>query len=173
MTSQIPGAGSDTLALPFLFDAVLQPHRSLSPPGFVVLMVAVSLICFVAGAVFVIAGAWPVMGFFGLDVLLIYVAFRVNYGAARRYETVRLTEDTLVVERVTPSGQRQTWRFQPYWLRVSMDDPPRHDSKIVLSSHGRSLVIGAFLSPSERLEFAQALRGALDKLRRPTSSASA
>jgi uncharacterized membrane protein len=173
MTSPIPGAGSHGPPPPFLFDAVLQPHRSLSPAGFAILMAAVSLICFVAGAVFVIAGAWPVMGFFGLDVLLIYIAFRVNYGAARRYETVRLTEETLVVERVTPNGQRQTWRFQPYWLRVAMDDPPRHDSKIVLSSHGRSLVIGAFLSPSERLEFAQALRGALDRLRQPAPSAPA
>jgi uncharacterized membrane protein len=173
MASQIPGAGSERKALPFLFDAVLQPHRSLGRAGFVVLMVAISVICFAAGTVFAVAGAWPVMGFFGLDLLLIYLAFRANYGAARRYETVRLTEQTLVVERVAPGGQRQTWQFQPYWLRVSMDDPPRHDSKIVLSSHGRSLVIGAFLSPAERLEFAQALRGALDKLRQPMPPARA
>jgi uncharacterized membrane protein len=170
MSSAIPDAGAQKSPR-LIFDAILQPHRSLSPHGFVVLMLAISLICFTAGAVFMIAGAYPVMGFFGLDVLLIYVAFRVNYIAARRYETVRLTEEALVVERVTPNGKRQTWQFQPYWLRVSIDDPPRPDSKLTLSSHGRSLAIGAFLTPGERLEFAQALKGALDKLRSPASSA--
>jgi uncharacterized membrane protein len=168
MSSSVPEAGPEK-APRLVFDAVLQPHRSLSPHGFVVLMLGISLICFTAGAVFMIAGAWPVMGFFGLDVLLIYIAFRVNYIAARRYETVRLTEETLVVERVTPNGKRQTWQFQPYWLRISMDDPPRPDSQLMLTSHGRSIAIGAFLTPGERLEFAQALRGALDKLRGPAS----
>jgi len=113
----------------------------------------------------VMMGAWPVTGFFGLDVLLIYLAFRINYRRARMFETVSLTPDALTVERVNHRGRRQTWRFQPYWLRVSMDDPPQHDSALILSSHGRSLVIGAFLSPEERLDFARALRHALDRLR--------
>jgi len=170
MSSTIPNGGPEK-APPPVFDAILQPHCSLSPRGFIVLMAAIGLISFTAGAAFIIAGAWPVMGFFGLDVLLVYLAFRVNYVAARRYETVQLTEDALVVERVTPNGARHTWKFQPYWLRVSMDDPPRYDSKLMLTSHGRSLVIGAFLSPDERLAFAQALRDALDKLRSPASPA--
>lgn len=171
MSSTIPNVGSEKAPRPLVFDAILHPHRSLGPHGFIVLMVAIGLISFTAGTVFMLAGAWPVMGFFGLDVLLIYLAFRVNYVAARRYETVRLTEDALVIERVTPNGARHTWKFQPYWLRVSMDDPPRHDSKLMLTSHGRSLVIGTFLSPDERLEFAQALKNALDKLRSPAPAA--
>jgi uncharacterized membrane protein len=170
MNSPIPSAGPEKAPRPFVFDAVLHPHCSLGPRGFLALMVGIGLISFVAGMAFVLAGAWPVMGFFGLDVLLVYLAFRVNYVAARRYETVRLSVDTLVVERVAPDGTRREWQFQPYWLRVSMDDPPRHDSKLTLTSHGRSLVIGAFLSPDERLEFAQALRGALDKLRGPAAA---
>lgn len=171
MNSPIPNAGPEKAPRPLVFDAVLQPHRSLGPRGFLALMAGVGLVSFAAGMAFVLAGAWPVMGFFGLDVLLVFLAFRFNYIAARRYETVRLTADSLVVEHVAPDGTRREWKFQPYWLRVSMDDPPRHDSKLILTSHGRSLVIGAFLSPDERLEFAQALRDALDKLRSPAASA--
>ena len=94
-----------------LFDAVLHPHRSLSPSGFVILMVAVSLVCFAAGVAFALIGAWPVFGFFGLDVLLIYFAFRINYRWGRMYETVVLTEDTLTVERGQPRRAHQSLAF--------------------------------------------------------------
>jgi uncharacterized membrane protein len=148
-----------------LFDAVLTPHRSLSPGGFWLLMALVSGVSFVSGMYFVLKGAWPVTGYFGLDVLLIYLAFKASYRSARLHETVRLTEDALVVERVSPSGRRASWTFQPYWLRVEMDDPPEHASQLTLTSHGRSLVIGAFLSPAERSELAAALRNALERSR--------
>ena len=143
------------------FDAVLVPHRSLSPGGFWLLMALISGVSFVSGMYFVLKGAWPVTGYFGLDVLLIYLAFRASYRSARLHETVKLTEDALVVERVSPSGRRARWTFQPYWLRVEMDDPPEHASRLTLASHGRSLVIGAFLSPDERFEVAKALKDAL------------
>ncbi len=157
---------------PALFDAVLEPHRSLSRSGFLTLMAVVVVVSFAAGIAFALMGAWPVFGFFGLDAALIYIAFRVNYRSARMYETVRLTEDTLTVVRVDASGQVRRWSFQPYWLRVNIDDPPRRDSKLMLSSHGKSLAIGSFLAPHERLDFARALETALHKLREPAPTAS-
>lgn len=148
-----------------VFDAVLEPHASLAPRGFLALMAAISLISFAAGAAFIAIGAWPVFGFFGLDALLLYFAFRLSYRRARRYETLRLTETALTVERVKPDGARESFDFQPYWLRVVMDDPPRHDSALVLTSHGRSLIVGSFLAPAERLEVARALNAALDRVK--------
>lgn len=146
-----------------LFDAVLQPHTSLGRQGFLLLMSAVCAVCFVGGAVFLVAGAWPVTGFFGLDAALIYVAFRANYRWARTRETLRLTEDALVVERVDPAGKVERWRFQPGWLRI---DAP-NDGSLVLSSHGRRLTIGAFLTPDERTDLARALGEALARCRLP------
>ena len=90
---------------PALFEAILQPHRSLSPKGFIILMAAITAVSFVAGGAFVLLGAWPVFGFFGLDVLLIYFAFRINYHSARIYESIRLTESALTVVRMEPDGQ--------------------------------------------------------------------
>lgn len=150
-----------------VFQAILEPHRSLSPRGFIVLMGAIVAVAFGAGLAFASIGAWPVLGFFGLDVLLIYIAFKASYRSARMHETLRLTEDMLTVERVGPGRRRRSWRFQPYWLRVEMDDPPRHESQLVLTSHGRRLAVGAFLAPEERLELAHALKAALERLRRP------
>ena len=151
----------------YLFDAILQPNTSLEPKGFMLLMVAIASVSFVVGMVFMVAGAWPVVGFLGLDVALIYLAFKANYRWARMYETVRLTSDSLLVERISPSGKVQRWSFQPYWLKVQIDTPVKHDSQLVLSSHGKRLKIGAFLTADERLELAHALQDALAKLRSP------
>jgi uncharacterized membrane protein len=102
-----------------------------------------------------------VTGFLGLDVLLLYLAFRWNYRQGRRAEFIRLDRSGLTVRRIEPDGQAREWRLQPYWVRVAIDDPPRPDSQLVLSSHGDRLVIGAFLTAAERLEVAKALTAAL------------
>lgn len=150
---------------PIRFDAVLHPNASLSPRGFFLLMAFVGLVSFCAGISFVMMGAWPVFGFFGIDVALVYFAFKLNYRDARRYETIRLTDSMLTVERFTPSGRRERWRFQPYWLKVEIDDNPQPGSTVTLRSHGRMVEIGSFLSPEEKLDFANALRTELAKLR--------
>ena len=148
-----------------LFDAVLQPHRSLSKPGFLILMIGIAGISFVAGMVFLLQGAWPVMGFFGLEVGLVYLAFKFNYRSGKVVERVQLGASELLVRRIDPKGRVASWTFQPNWLRVVMDDPPAHASQLVLSTHGRSLTIGAFLTPEERLEVAKSLRSALARWR--------
>ena len=150
---------------PVIFDALLTPHRSLSPRGFVILMAAVCAVSFLAGLAFFLMGAWPVVGFLGLDVLLIYLAFRINYHHGRRYESLVLTRDELTVERVDPWGRAARWRFQPVWLQILMDDPPEHHSQLTLRSHGKSVSIGSFLTPAERLDLAKALRRALSDTR--------
>jgi uncharacterized membrane protein len=155
------------------FDAVLYPNRSLGPAGFHLLMAAIVLVSAAVGAGFVLAGAWPVTGFLGLDVLLLYLAFRWNYRQARRVELIRLDQDGLTVRRVGPDGQAREWRLEPYWVRVAIDDPPRSDSPLVLSSRGDHLAVGAFLTLPERLALAQALRAALDSHRSGGPGASA
>jgi len=152
---------SDTVFL----DAELRPNRSLSPRGFRWLMGVLVAISFFAGLAFVSIGAWPVFGFFGLDVLLIWLAFRASYRSGNLFEYLRLTRDRLDVTRIHPSGRKQRWTFQPWWVRVSLPRPVEHESQLTLSSHGRSLVVGAFLTPDERGEVADALEDALHKVR--------
>ena len=143
--------------LPTLFNAVLYPHRSLSPTGFWILMACVSMVSFGAGLLFFLAGAWPVLGYFGLDVLLIYGAFKLSYGAARMVETITLTEDTLLVQWVNPRGRVRSWTFQPFWVRVAINEAAGLDSRLVLSSHGRHIVLGDFLLHEERVALAKEL----------------
>ena len=146
-----------------LFDAELTPHRSLPPEGFVLLMGLIGLISFAAGAMFFVVGAWPVVGFLGLDLLLIYLAFRASYRSGRAYETLRLTRRDLTLKRVDSWGRAQRWQLPSTWLQVLVDDTPQHQSQLTLRSHGRSLIVGSFLTPEERVDLARALRQALAK----------
>ena len=65
-----------------LFSAIITPHRSLSRPVSSLLMTLIGGFSFIGGMFFLLLGAWPVVGFLGLDVLLVYWAFRANYRAA-------------------------------------------------------------------------------------------
>jgi uncharacterized membrane protein len=148
------------------FDAILHPNRSLSPAGFRWLMLGFSALSLSVGSYFFLIGAWPIVGFMGLDILLLYLCFKLNYRSGRTFETVRLTARELEVNRQNHWGERRSWRFQPYWLRVDLPEPVEHDSQIRLMSHGRSVTIGSFLAPEERADFASALKTALDQARR-------
>src|SRR5207237_5446148 len=104
------------------FERVLLPHRSLPPRTFRLLMLFLGVISLGASLAFVVAGAWPVCGFFGLDVALLYIAFRISYRSARQHETLRLADDRFTVERVSIRGERRVWQFQPFWLRVVLEE---------------------------------------------------
>lgn len=156
---------------PALFDAELRPHRSLSPRGFLLLMALICAISFTGGLFFYLMGAWPVIGFMGADVLLIYLAFRINYRSGHLVERLHLTRDSLTVRRIWPGGRSRTWEFQPYWLQVVFDEQAvgneRADCPLILRSHGKSLAVGSFLTRQERGEVANALRAALGRAQQP------
>ena len=104
------------------YHAELRPHRSLPLRGFAIVMAILAVASFLFGIAFVLRGAWPVTPFFGLDVGLVYLAFRLSYRSARQREHLRLTDEALTLERVDVYGARQRWRFQPFWLRVIFEE---------------------------------------------------
>jgi len=167
-SSQPAQPGSDSAPI---FSARLTPYRSLGRTGFLVLMVCLSLICFVAGLLFFAIGAWPVFGFFGLDVLLIFIAFKLNYRSARAYEDVILSEDRLHIRKVSAKGAEQEFSFNPFWVRLVINrEEDEGVTALTLTSHGQSLGIGSFLNPGDRETFGVALRDALKAARQPVFS---
>jgi len=148
------------------FRAVLALHRSLAPAGFLALMIIVALVSFAAGLAFYLIGAWPVVGFFGLDVLLIYAAFRLNYRSGRLRETVELVPDALTVTRFHPSGRREQFSFNPYWVRVELTEGRDGRTDLKLRLHDRVVSFGRFLTDEERRDLASTLTGALADTRR-------
>jgi uncharacterized membrane protein len=132
-----------------------------------ILMTVLGLISFATGTAFLLAGAWPVFGFCGLDVLLIYFAFRVSYRRAKAYEQVTVTPSELTVRQVSHHGRISEWTLNPLWVKL---DRVVHAEfgieRLFLVSHGRRLAIAGFLGPQEKESFALALSAALGEAKR-------
>lgn len=149
-----------------LFSAVLKPYRSLSPRGFSLLLMLVAGTCFASGLLFWSMGAWPIAGFFGIDILAIQLAFRLNYRQARACEIVEMTRDSLSVRRIAPNGKAEDFSFNPYWARLEVERVPDWGiTAMALRSHGRRIPIGGFLNPDDRESFADAFAKALADVR--------
>lgn len=150
-----------------IFAVRLHPHRSLTKRNFHILLAVFSAMSFTATLPFVIAGAWPVAGFMGLDVALFYFAFRANFRAARAYEDVSVTPLELMLAKVSPKGVKAEWRFNPSWVRLHREEHEEFGvQKLALVSRGQSVEIANFLGPEEKARFATGLSRALAEARR-------
>jgi uncharacterized membrane protein len=152
---------------PTLFSAILTPHRSLNGVGFLAVMVAIGGLSFASGILFLVLGAWPVIGFLGLDVALVYWAFRVNYRAANAYEEVVVTSSELKLRKVSHHGKVAEWSFNPLWVKLDREvDEEYGTARLFLVSRGRKLPLAGFLTPGEKESFAAALGAAIGEAKR-------
>jgi uncharacterized membrane protein len=145
---------------PFYMRATLTPHRSLSRRAFTIVLVGFAVIDAAVTGFFLSQRAWPVAIFLVLDVLALWLAFRINYRDARVEERVEVAADRLLVSRLDKRGRHAHWMVSPLWARVGAVG-----GAVQIASAGRALRVGAFLSPEERSAFAAALAAALAKAR--------
>ncbi len=144
-----------------IFAATLTPHRSLDARGFLLLMAMFGGVSLIVGLFFVAHGAWPVFSFFGLDVLAIYVAFRVNYRAGRAFEEIDVTRARLRVRKVAANGSAREFSFNPYWARLEIERRPEGVLRLAIAHRQERLSIASFLNPEDRESFAKAFAAAL------------
>lgn len=139
----------------FHFAATLTPNRSLSPTGFAMLMGFVSVVSFGAGIAFMLMGAWPIFGFFGLDVAFLYWAFKRNFADGKISETVQVSASEIVVCKQVPGKPQSCKRFLKNWVKVSLAEDTVREiiGSLTITAHGRSTEVAGFLSPDERKEF--------------------
>ncbi len=144
------------------FSAVLTPHRSLGPKGFLILMCIFGAVCFCAGILFLSIGAWPVFGFFGLDIALLWFAFQLNYRSARTFEEVIVSRYEILIRKVGPGRKFQEYHFNPFWVRLTVNRLEDEGVvKVSLVSRGETIDLGNFLNPDDRTSFAGAMANAL------------
>lgn len=146
-------------------DATLTPNRSLSPTAFLVLMGVIALVSFVAGLVFLSMGAFPVLGFFGLDALAIWLAFRASFRAQRQETRIRITADSFDLFHSQPGTVDRHESMPTAFTRVDLHRDGKGPSELQISHAGRTFVIGRFLAPAERQSLAEALQRAINKAR--------
>lgn len=148
-----------------VFDALLKPNPPMKPKALLIVLAIVLAMNLAFAGYFLARGAWPVTPFMGLDVLLLAWAFRASTFAARRFERVTLTPDHLTVLRQPAKGAGDAAKFNPYWVRVDLEQLTGHSNRLFVRSHGRELQVGSFLAPDLRQSFAAKLKDALCAVR--------
>ncbi|RIX99152.1 DUF2244 domain-containing protein [Aureimonas flava] len=150
-----------------VFHALLTPYRSLGRRGFNVTMALFGGASLLSGLVFLSHGAWPVVGFFGLDVCLLWLALRASFRSARATEEVRVSRLELTIRKTSARGTVQEARYNPFWARFLVR---RHElagvTHMAVAGEGRQTEIGAFLNPEDRASFAEAFGRALHEAKR-------
>jgi uncharacterized membrane protein len=146
-----------------IFSVTISPHRSLPPKGFAILLTAIAFINLTGGIVLWHIGAWPVIGFMGLDVALIWFALRWNYRQADRHEQVTVTAAELRLDRYFRDKLLEQIALPRGFAYVDLEQDQERDltGRLWLRSKGKSYEIGSFLGAHERLALAHALRKAL------------
>jgi uncharacterized membrane protein len=162
MTGDSPNPAFSTAHEAIVFQARLSPYRSLGAKGHALLFGCVIGVTFMISVPFYLLGALPVVGFFGLDVLLLWIAFRVSNNRAKAYEELVLTHIALLFRRVTWRGRQSEWTFNPLWVKLAKEEHAEFGTqRIALVEGKRSVEMGAFLGPEEKADFASALKQAL------------
>ncbi|NDW06695.1 DUF2244 domain-containing protein [Jiella pacifica] len=150
-----------------IFQALLTPYRSLGRRGFTVMMSFFCLVSLVTGVLFLVNGAWPVVGFFGLDVLIVWWAFSASYRSAKAHEEVMVTRTDCAIRKTSPKGIVREAHHNPFFARFSV---ARHEeigiTRMSVDSKNVSTEIGSFLNPDDKHSFAEAFQDALARAKR-------
>ena len=146
-----------------LYEISLYPYRSLNKTGFFILMFSLGFVSFVAGIIFMIKGAWPVFGFFGLDVLLVYIFFKINFRSGKKKEILILTKNQLIIELYNSKKISKTYYQDAHWLQIRLSKLKNEMSKLKISSKNKSIIVGSFLRYQEKIDVVKSLKKALKK----------
>lgn len=149
-----------------LFAATLTPHRSLTRRGYRYVIALACVMASIPGIIFFSLGAWPVVGFLGLDVLAIGWALSASLRSGKQYEVVTLWPDELEVKQVSGKGKVELTRFNPFFVKLVIDrDFNERTTALHLRTRDSDMVIGAFLNPDDKASFAKVFGSALKKAR--------
>jgi uncharacterized membrane protein len=146
-----------------LYSITLKPYRSLNKIGFITMMVVLCGFSFITGIIFMKKGAWPVFGFFGLDILLVYIFFRLSYKSGKEFEVINLTKKKLIIKKYKEKKIIKTYILDANWVKIQIQNPLEHSSKLQISSKNKSIIIGSFLRLDEKIEVLQNIENALRK----------
>ena len=145
------------------WSVTLTPHRSLGRQGFMVLFGLVVALNLLIAIFFFILKAWPVFGFLGLDMALVWFAFRASEKSAKQSECILIEGDDVRLIKQLPKRPTQEKSFNRRWTKVLLeyDEAREMVGRLFLVSRGERTEIASFLGADERQSLAEALKAAI------------
>ena len=144
-------AGGEIAECAAEFEYTARRNNSLSSVGrrrafIFILTVALGI----AVAFSLVFGAWPIMPFAGIEMAVLYFAFRYIDRHADDYERITIRGDSVAVE--VREGSRVTRReLDRCWAQVVCEGD---GARVALRSHGRELEVGRHLTGERRAQMA-------------------
>ena len=129
------------------------------------ILILFGILCALVGIVFTLFGARPVLGFMGVDIVLIIVAYRYCVRSSRVKEQLILSGQNVLFRRVDRNGNISISSFETLWLRAEIRHENEWSNRLILASKGRSMEVGTFLAPTEKMKLLDSLKNALNSLR--------
>lgn len=147
---------------------VIEPHDPLGARGRRMLFWCLASVSLVIGLAFYLSGAWPVVGFMGLELLVLWLAFRTFVNQQRHVEILELTNNQLIVTKIDHQGRERQIKLDPGDCRVSLTRPVKWKSSLILrqapgfNRPAVSVRLGSALTPDARAAVADKIRTQLN-----------
>jgi uncharacterized membrane protein len=137
----------------------LAPNCSLTPAGARIFFGSVCIFSLPVALFFVIQGLWPILPFWGLEMLLLGLALHASMRRRLYTQTVLISDARVSLVTRSRHGEAKQ-EFARHWAKVRLRSPRGgfHPSRLLIESHGRAIEVGRFLTEEERCRLAQRLR---------------
>jgi len=138
---------------------IIQPDRSLSPRGIGIFFFAVCLLSMAIATGFLLLGAWMVLPYAGLEMLVLGACLYHIARTAGDYEVIAIRADMVEVRKGSLELERSRSSFPRAWSRAILRSHAKgwYPSRLTIGSHGREVEVGRCLNDDEREKLAQGL----------------
>ena len=134
------------------FSLILKRNCSITPAGLACVFAALAVAALAIGVGFAVAGAWLILPFAGLEVLLLAAAFVLQARHATDYELIELEGGRLRVE-VGEASRVARYELDARRARIEMEGP-----HVLLRGPKEELELGRHLDVASRVAFAAELK---------------
>lgn len=144
---------------------VTRPNASASSESVLKLLLSLGVFSGLIAMAFLHIGAWMVLPFAGLELVLVVLAFVVVLRHSGDYEKITFVEDQVEIEQ-SVLGKIKHVRFQRYWTRITLREGEKGKTSLWIGSHNQEVEFGRdTMDDAQREALASHLKRTLLKTR--------
>ena len=145
----------------YYLDIKIYRNQSLTTRGLYILMFFITIPASYIGISFYVLGAWPVLGFMGFEILLIYIAFKILFYKNKFYEHIILDSEKLNILFKKKNKIIKKIELEPTWVQIKIEKIYENEDTLIVSSHGKKIILANYLIPEEWLKLAGKIKSGL------------
>ena len=131
------------------FEILLKPNSSLTGAARVLFLGSIFFICSVIGIGFFLAGGTMILPFAGLEIVLVYLAFRLSFNWSNQKQIIILSKEHVEV-RVDGLKEFFTWKEFRSFATFNVIKNDAKDDDLSFRSKGKEIIVGSFLNEEDK-----------------------